>query len=84
MKKGFYSQHRLLRDLSSLTLTVSKDRATTTSLGNLYQGPTTLLVKIFFLIPIEIFPPLVEIVSPCLVTTDPAKESVSFFLKAPL
>ena len=37
-------------DLSNLTLSVYRDGASTTSLGNLCQCLTTLIVKIFFLI----------------------------------
>jgi len=35
MNMNIYSKIRMLRGLSSLTLSVSKDRASTTSLGNL-------------------------------------------------
>ena len=41
---------RLLMAWSSLTLSVSKDRAFTTALGNLFQCLTTLTVKKLFLI----------------------------------
>ena len=69
---------------SSLTLNVSKDGASTTSLGNLFQCFITIIVKYFFSY-IQSFISLFyfEIISPCLITTDPAKESVPFFLLAP-
>jgi len=49
-EQGHYSQIRLPRALSSLTLKVSRDRASNTTLGNLLQCLTTLAVKDFFLI----------------------------------
>jgi len=83
--------HQVLRALFSMTLNVSRDEALTTSLGNLCQCFTTLIVKkttkqeqlfpyIQFKSPLLKF----EAISPCLVTTDPAKESVLFFPVAPL
>ena len=50
MNRDTYISVRLLKALSSLILNVSKDRASTTSLGNLLQCLTTLAVKNFFLI----------------------------------
>ena len=50
MSKDIFKQIRVLRALSSLTLNVSRDGASTTSLGNLFQGFTTLMVKNFLLI----------------------------------
>ena len=43
-------QTRLPRDTSSLALNASRDGASATSLGNLFQCVTTLCVKDFFLI----------------------------------
>ena len=43
-------QTRLPRATSSLALNASRDGASTTSLGNLFQCVTTLCVKNFFLI----------------------------------
>ena len=50
MDRDTYSYIRLLRALSSLTLSVSRDGASTTSVGNLCQRLTILTVKYFFLI----------------------------------
>jgi len=50
MKRDTYSYIRVLRAPSSLTLSASRDGASTTSLGNLFQCLTTLTVKDFFLI----------------------------------
>ncbi|KAK4810670.1 hypothetical protein QYF61_007470 [Mycteria americana] len=47
--KTVIPQIRLLRAPSNLTLNVSRDGASTTSLGNLFQCLTTLIVKNFFL-----------------------------------
>ncbi|KAK4808555.1 hypothetical protein QYF61_009858 [Mycteria americana] len=49
--EGTFTGHliRLLRALSNLTWNVSRDGASTTSLGNLFQCLTTLIVKNFFL-----------------------------------
>ena len=44
-KQGCLQLHKVLRAPSSLTLHVSKDRVSTTSLGNLYQYFTTLYCK---------------------------------------
>ena len=44
-KQGHLQLHQVLRALSSLTLNVSRDRASTTSLGNLCHCLTTLIVK---------------------------------------
>ena len=49
MNRDTYISVRLLKALSSLILNVSKDRASTTSLGNLFQCLTTLIVKNFFI-----------------------------------
>jgi len=49
-EQGHLQQIRMLRALSSLTLNVSRDRASTTSLGHLCQCLTTLTVKNFLLI----------------------------------
>lgn len=51
MNKNIYSSIGLLRVWSSLSLSVSRNRATTTSLGNLCQFLTTLTVGDFSLVP---------------------------------
>ena len=51
MSRDIFNWIRLRRALSNLTLKVFRDGASTTSLGNLCQGFTTLTVKNFFLIP---------------------------------
>ena len=56
--------------LPSFTLDVSRDEASTGSLGNIVQCLTTLIVKNFFLISSLNLPS----------STDPDKESVPFFL----
>ena len=50
MKRDIHSSLKWLRTHSSLALDVSRNRASTTSLGNLFQCLTTLTVKYFFLI----------------------------------
>jgi len=50
MSRDIFNQTRLLRAPSNLTLNVSRDGALTTSLGNICQGFTTLMVKNFLLI----------------------------------
>jgi len=50
MSRDFLSRIRFLRAASNLALNVSKDGASSTSLGNQGQGFTTLIVKNFFLI----------------------------------
>jgi len=45
MNRDSYRDIRLLRTASSLTLSVSNDRASTASPGNLFLGLTTLLEK---------------------------------------
>ena len=75
--------HQVLRAWSSLALKVFRDKASTTSLSNLFQCLTTLYCK-------KPFPYILskstlfyfEIVSAS-TTTDPAKESVPFFPVAP-
>ena len=47
-EQGHLQLHQVLRALSSLTLSVSSDGTLTTSLGNLCQCLTTLIVKSFF------------------------------------
>jgi len=49
-EQGIFNQIRLLRALSNLTLNVSRDGASTASLGNLCQGFTTLSIKKVFFI----------------------------------
>ena len=56
MSRDACSYIRLLRAPSSLTLSISKDGASTASLGNLCQCLTTLTVKNFFLISNLILP----------------------------
>ena len=50
-EQGRLQCHQVLRAPSSLTLSVSRDRASTSSLGNLCQCLTTLIVKNVFLTP---------------------------------
>jgi len=50
VSRDIFNQTRLLRAPSSLTLNVSTDGTSTTSLGNLCQGFTTFSVKNFFLL----------------------------------
>ena len=50
MNRGMHSYIRLPRAWSNLTLKVSREGASTTSLSNLFQCLTTLTVKDFFLI----------------------------------
>ena len=50
MNGDTYSYVRLLSSLSSLTLNVSRDGTSTTSLSYTFQGFITLIVKVFFLI----------------------------------
>jgi len=52
MSRDIFHQPRLLRAPSNLALSVSRVGASTTSLGNLCQCFTTLVVKKFFLISI--------------------------------
>ena len=47
MTRDFFNQARLFKALSSLAGNDPRDGALTTSLGNLGQGLTTLIVKIF-------------------------------------
>ena len=56
MNRDSYSYIRLPRATSSPTLSVSKDRASTTSLGNLFQCLATFIVNNFFLISNLILP----------------------------
>ena len=48
MSRDIFNKIRLLRAQSNLTLNVSRDGTSTTSLGNLFQCFTTLIVKYFF------------------------------------
>ena len=82
---GHHSQITLLRVLPRLTLKVSRDGESITSPGNLFQCLTTLIVKDFFLLSNLNLPSLsLKKISPCSLSTDSAKESVSFFPVAPL
>ena len=49
MSRYIFSQTRLLRAPANLTLNVSRDGASPTSLGNLFQGFTTLIINNLFL-----------------------------------
>ncbi|KAK4832092.1 hypothetical protein QYF61_020707 [Mycteria americana] len=71
---------RLLKAPSNLALNTSRDGAATTSLGNLFQGLTTLIVKNFFLISNLNLPScsLKPLPLPC-----PCKKSLSRFLVGP-
>lgn len=81
-----YAQlYQELTTWSSLALHVSRDKASTTSLGNPFQCFTILTIKDFFLntqLKSTLFK--LEIISHCPIATDPAKESVPFFLTAAL
>jgi len=50
MGRDTFHYTMLLRASSSLALNASREGASTTSLGNMIQGLTTLIVKNFFLI----------------------------------
>jgi len=50
MSRDIFTKIRLLRAPSNVTLKVSGDGASITSLGNLFQHFITLIVKNFFLI----------------------------------
>ena len=50
VSRDIFNQTRLLRAPSNLTWNVSRDAASTTSLGNLCQGSATLIIKNFFLL----------------------------------
>jgi len=50
MNRDIFKQIRLLRAPSNLALSVFRDGASTTSMGSLCQGFTTLTVKNFFLV----------------------------------
>jgi len=50
MSRDLFNQVRLLRAPSNLTLNVSMDGASATSLGSLFQCFTTLIVKDFFVV----------------------------------
>ena len=70
MNRDTYSYVRLLRALSSLTSSISRDGASTSSPGNLCQCFTTLIVKNFFLISNLNLPWfLPDTISPCPITT---------------
>ncbi|KAK4826701.1 hypothetical protein QYF61_010916 [Mycteria americana] len=62
---------RLLKAPSNLALNISRDGASTTSLGNLVQCLSTLIVKNFFLF---------KATTPCPITIGPCKKSLSSFL----
>ena len=78
-EKGHPQLDQVLKAWSSLASKVSRDRASA-SLGNLFQCLTTLIVKDFFLISNLNLPSKFETIYPCPITTDPAKESVSFLI----
>ena len=50
MGKDIFHYIRLIKAPSNLTLNTSNDGASTTSLGNLFQCLTTLILKNFFLV----------------------------------
>jgi len=84
-EKGHLKLHQVLRAWSSLTLSVCRNRASgVASLGNFSQCFIILTVKNFFLRSNLHFPFQFEAIFPCPITTEPAKESVSFLLIAPL
>jgi len=58
MSRDIFNWTRLLRALSNLALSVSRDGASITSLGSLCQGFTTLMVKNFFSISSLNLPPV--------------------------
>ncbi|KAK4811014.1 hypothetical protein QYF61_015718 [Mycteria americana] len=60
---------QLLKASSNLALNTSRDGASTTSLGNLFQCLTTLIFKA---------------ITPCSIATGLAKKSLSIFLRSPL
>jgi len=85
LNRDTYSWIRLLRALSSLTLNVTRNGAATTSLGNLCQCFTyPNHKKNFSYIQPNSHLFWFETISSCPITTDPAKESVPFFLTSSL
>ena len=77
MSRDIYHYIRLLRTPSNLTLNVSRDGASITSLGNLFQCFTTLIVKNFF--------PTSSLNLPSSsLKPGHAKTSVPMFLRSPL
>ncbi|KAK4818643.1 hypothetical protein QYF61_016614 [Mycteria americana] len=69
MGRDIFHQIRLLRAPSNLALNVSRDGASTTSLGDLLQGFTTLTF---------------QTITPCPIATGRAKKPVPIFLISPL
>ena len=67
-------QTRLPRATSSLALNASRDGASTTSLGNLFQCVTTLWVKNFLLISNLNLLSQFKTVPPCPITIHPCKQ----------
>ena len=83
-EQGQFNYIRLLRDPSNLTLNVSRDGASTTSLGNLFQCFTTLSVKNAFLISSLNLPSFSLKPSPLVLSQQPLLKSLtSSFLPAP-
>ena len=82
VNRDTHSSIRLRRAPSSLTLNVSRDGSSTTSLGNLCQSLITLIIKNFSISNLNL-PFEFETVSPCPVTADPFKGFISFCLTAP-
>ena len=76
---------RLPRATSSLALNASRDGASTTSLGNLFQCVTTLCVKKLFLISNLNLLSQFKIIPPHPITIHPQKQPFPFlFICAPL
>ena len=85
MNREIYSYIRVLRTLSSLTLNVSSDKASTTSLSNLCQCLTNLIGKNFFLTSSLNLPSLSLKQLPFVLSQQTLLESLpSFFRIAPL
>jgi len=84
MIKHIFNQTRLLRAPSNLVLNVSRDGASTTSLGNPFQSFTTPTVKNFFLITSLNLPSLSLKPSPLVLSQQALlKRLSSSFLQAP-
>jgi len=84
MSRDIFKETRLLTAPSNLTWNVSRDGASTTSLGNLYQCLTIPNSKEFLLY-IQSKSTLFqfEAITPCPITTGPCKRSLSSLLVAP-
>ena len=71
-------QTRLPRATSSVALNASRDGASTTSSGKLFQGATTPCVKNFVLISNLNLPSQFKTIPPCLITIHPCKQPLPF------